>query len=159
MSNTKYIVVEGPIGVGKSSLAKILANEFQARSLFERIEDNPFLPKFYKARQTYAFQNQTFFLLNRYQQQMELSQQDLFNQNIIADYLFAKDRIFATLTLSVEELNLYQQIYSLLNARVPKPDLVVYQRFKFKEIVNFLHDGPSLLIEDVARLYLEGGGR
>ena len=126
MSNTKYIVVEGPIGVGKSSLAKILANEFQARSLFERIEDNPFLPKFYKARQTYAFQNQTFFLLNRYQQQMELSQQDLFNQNIIADYLFAKDRIFATLTLSVEELNLYQQIYSLLNARVPKPDLVVY---------------------------------
>ena len=68
MSNTKYIVVEGPIGVGKSSLAKILANEFQARSLFERIEDNPFLPKFYKARQTYAFQNQTFFLLNRYQQ-------------------------------------------------------------------------------------------
>ena len=126
MGNTKYIVVEGPIGVGKSSLAKMLANEFQARSLFERIEDNPFLPKFYQARQTYAFQNQTFFLLNRYQQQIELSQQDLFNQNVIADYLFAKDRIFATLTLSAEELNLYQQIYSLLNARVPKPDLVVY---------------------------------
>jgi deoxyguanosine kinase len=119
MSNTKYIAVEGPIGVGKSSLAKILANEFQAQSMFERIEDNPFLPKFYQARQTYAFQNQTFFLLNRYQQQMELSQQDLFNQNVVADYLFAKDKIFATLTLSTEELN-------LLNARVPKPDLVVY---------------------------------
>jgi deoxyadenosine/deoxycytidine kinase len=113
MSNTKYIVVEGPIGVGKSSLAKMLANELHARCLFERVEDNPFLPRFYQARQTYAFQNQ-------------LSQQDLFNQNVVADYLFAKDRIFATLTLSAEELSLYQQIYALLNARVPKPDLVVY---------------------------------
>jgi deoxyguanosine kinase len=126
MANAKYIVVEGPIGVGKSSLAKILANEFQARTIFERIEDNPFLPKFYKSRETFAFQNQTFFLLNRYQQQMELAQHDLFNQNTIADYLFAKDQIFATLTLSAEELNLYQQIYALLNTRVPKPDLVVY---------------------------------
>ena len=119
-------MVEGPIGVGKTSLAKILANEFQARTIFERIEDNPFLPKFYQSRETYAFQNQTFFLLNRYQQQMELGQHDLFNQNAIADYLFAKDQIFATLTLSAEELNLYQQIYALLNTRVPKPDMVVY---------------------------------
>jgi deoxyguanosine kinase len=126
MAKAKYIVVEGPIGVGKSSLAKILANEFQARTIFERIEDNPFLPKFYKSRETFAFQNQTFFLLNRYQQQMDLAQHDLFNQNVIADYLFAKDQIFATLTLSAEELNLYQQIYALLNTRVAKPDLVVY---------------------------------
>jgi deoxyguanosine kinase len=126
MAKAKYIVVEGPIGVGKTSLAKILANEFQARTIFERIEDNPFLPKFYQSRETYAFQNQAFFLLNRYQQQMELAQHDLFNQNAIADYLFAKDQIFATLTLSAEELNLYQQIYALLNTRVPKPDMVVY---------------------------------
>jgi deoxyadenosine/deoxycytidine kinase len=126
MAKAKYIVVEGPIGVGKTSLAKILANEFQARTIFERIEDNPFLPKFYQSRETYAFQNQTFFLLNRYQQQMELAQHDLFNQNAIADYLFAKDQIFATLTLSAEELSLYQQIYALLNTRVPKPDMVVY---------------------------------
>jgi len=126
MAKAKYIVVEGPIGVGKSSLAKILANEFQARTIFERVEDNPFLPKFYKSREVYAFQNQTFFLLNRYQQQMELAQQDLFNQNTVSDYLFAKDQIFASLTLSAEELNLYQQIYALLNTRVAKPDLVVY---------------------------------
>ena len=124
--NAKYIVVEGPIGVGKTSLARTLAGEFQARTVFERVEDNPFLPKFYKSREMYAFQNQTFFLLNRYQQQMELAQQNLFNQNIVADYLFAKDQIFATLTLSPEELSLYQQIYGLLNTRVPKPDLVVY---------------------------------
>jgi deoxyadenosine/deoxycytidine kinase len=126
MARCKYIVVEGPIGVGKTSLAKLLANEFQARTIFEKVEDNPFLPKFYKSRETYAFQNQTFFLLNRYQQQMALGQQDLFNQNTIADYLFAKDQIFATLTLTREELNLYQQIYALLNARIPRPDLVVY---------------------------------
>ena len=124
--NAKYIVVEGPIVVGKTSLARTLAGEFQARTVFERVEDNPFLPKFYKSREMYAFQNQTFFLLNRYQQQMELAQQNLFNQNIVADYLFAKDQIFATLTLSPEELSLYQQIYGLLNTRVPKPDLVVY---------------------------------
>jgi deoxyguanosine kinase len=126
MAKTKYIVVEGPIGVGKTSLARILANEFQARTVFEQVEENPFLPKFYEARETYAFQNQTFFLLNRYHQQMELAQQDLFKQNVLADYLFAKDKIFATVTLSAEELNLYQQIYALLDARVPKPDLVVY---------------------------------
>ena len=126
MAHSKYIVVEGPIGVGKTSLARMLANEFQARTVFERVEDNPFLPKFYKSRETYAFQNQTFFLLNRYQQQIELAQQDLFSQNAVADYLFAKDQIFASLTLSAEELSLYQQIYALLNTRVPKPDLVVY---------------------------------
>jgi len=126
MPKSKYIVVEGPIGVGKTSLARILANEFQARTVFERVEDNPFLAKFYRDRETYAFQNQTFFLLSRYRQQMELSQQDLFNQNTIADYSFSKDKIFATLTLSAEELSLYQQIYALLNTRIPKPDLVVY---------------------------------
>jgi deoxyguanosine kinase len=126
MAQAKYIVVEGPIGVGKTSLARLLAVEFHARTVFEQVEDNPFLPKFYQARETYAFQNQTFFLLNRYQQQLALSQQDLFNHNTVADYLFAKDNIFASLTLSNEELKLYQQIFALLNMRVPKPDLVVY---------------------------------
>src|SRR5918998_392461 len=126
MGKGKYIVVEGPIGVGKTSLARILATEFQARTVFEQVEENPFLPKFYKARETYAFQNQTFFLLNRYHQQLQLSQLDLFNHNTVADYLFAKDNIFAALTLSHEELKLYQQIYGLLTTRVPKPDLVVY---------------------------------
>ena len=126
MKKTKYIVVEGPIGVGKTSLAKSLAQEFQARTVFERVEENPFLGKFYEDPKTYGFQNQLFFLLNRYQQQRDLGQQDLFKQNLIADYLFAKDKIFATLTLTGEELTLYQQIYKLLNPRVPKPDLTVY---------------------------------
>lgn len=126
MAQSKYIVVEGPIGVGKTSLARILANEFQARMIFESVEDNPFLPKFYESREAHAFQNQLFFLLSRYQQQMALNQQDLFAQNTVADYLFAKDNIFASLTLSADELNLYRQIFALLTARVPKPDLVVY---------------------------------
>jgi deoxyguanosine kinase len=126
IANKKYIVVEGPIGVGKTSLAKMIAAEFQARSIFEKVEDNPFLAKFYEDPETYAFQNQIFFLLSRYQQQRELSQQNLFHQNTVADYLFAKDKIFATLTLSSEELSLYQQLYELLDPRVPKPDLVVY---------------------------------
>ena len=126
MAHKKYIVVEGPIGVGKTSLAKILAAEFQARTVFESVEENPFLPKFYEDRETYGFQNQLFFLLSRYRQQRELIQQELFSQSTVADYLFAKDKIFASLTLSAEELSLYHQIYQLLDTRLPKPDLVVY---------------------------------
>ncbi|MFQ5851347.1 MAG: deoxynucleoside kinase [Candidatus Binatia bacterium] len=126
MRKTRYIVVEGPIGIGKTSLAKSLASDLCARCIFERVEENPFLPRFYEDRETYAFQNQLFFLLSRYQQQRELIQQDLFGQNTVADYLFAKDRIFATLTLSGEEMALYEQLYRLLDPRVPKPDLVVY---------------------------------
>ena len=126
MASKQYIVVEGPIGVGKTSLAKILASEFRARTVFEKVEDNPFLPKFYDDPETYAFQNQLFFLLNRYQQQRELIQQELFSQATVSDYLFAKDKIFASLTLSADELNLYHQIYQLLDIRLPRPDLVVY---------------------------------
>src|SRR5712692_3855666 len=126
MASKQYIVVEGPIGVGKTSLAKSLAAEFQARTIFETVEDNPFLSKFYQARETYAFQNQLFFLLSRYHQQTKLVQQDLFSQATVSDYLFAKDKIFASLTLSAEELALYYQIYQLLDPRLPRPDLVVY---------------------------------
>ena len=126
MPAKKYIVVEGPIGVGKTSLAKILAAEFSARTVFESVEDNPFLAKFYQDRETYAFQAQLFFLLSRYQQQRDLIQRELFSQATVSDYLFAKDKIFASLTLGAEELALYHQIYSLLDPRLPKPDLVVY---------------------------------
>jgi deoxyadenosine/deoxycytidine kinase len=161
MTKKKYIVVEGPIGVGKTSLAKILAAEFQARCVFEKVEDNPFLAKFYEDRETYAFQNQLFFLLSRYQQQRELSQQELFNQNAVADYLFAKDKIFATLTLSSEELNLYQQIYQLLDTRVPKPDLVVYLQARpdvlYKRIKkrdkNYERSVTQEYLEEVAQAY------
>lgn len=156
MTKKKYIVVEGPIGVGKTSLAKILATEFQARAIFEKVEDNPFLPKFYEDRETHAFQNQLFFLLSRYQQQRELSQQELFNQSTVSDYLFAKDKIFATLTLSSEELNLYHQIYQLLDTRVPKPDLVVYLQARPEVLYKRIKKRDKSYERNITPEYLEG---
>jgi len=126
----RYIVVEGPIGVGKTSLVKLLAKEFNARCIFENPEDNPFLPNFYKDRKKFAFQTQIFFLLSRYNQQKEIAQLDLFNQITLCDYLFAKDRIFAILNLDDHELALYEQIFKLLNTQIPVPDLVIYLQAK-----------------------------
>jgi len=126
MADKKYIVVEGPIGVGKTSLVRMLGEEFASRVVLEKVADNPFLPKFYTNPSGFAFQTQMFFLLSRYQQQRELAQQELFSQSIICDYLFAKDKIFASVNLNEDELLLYQQIYNLLDQRIPKPDLVIY---------------------------------
>jgi deoxyadenosine/deoxycytidine kinase len=122
----RYIVIEGPIGVGKTSLAMLLAKEFNARCILEKPEENPFLPHFYRDRKKYAFQTQIFFLLNRFQQQKEISQLDLFNQITFCDYLFTKDRIFASLNLDNHELALYEQIFQLLNGQIPSPDLVIF---------------------------------
>jgi len=122
----RYIVIEGPIGVGKTSLTRLLAKEFNARLILEKPEDNPFLSDFYQHRKKYAFQTQIFFLLSRFQQQREIAQLDLFNQITLCDYLFAKDRIFASLNLDDHELALYEQIYHLLNGQIPAPDLVIF---------------------------------
>lgn len=122
----RYIAVEGAIGAGKTSLAKILAEMTQAQLVLENLEENPFLPKFYEDMDNYAFQMQLFFLLSRYGQQRELLQQDLFYDCVISDYLFAKDRIFAYLNLDEDELILYEKIYGFLNEAIPKPDLVIY---------------------------------
>ena len=122
----RYIVVEGPIGVGKTSLANILADRTGARRIHEVVEENPFLPLFYQDRTKYAFQTQMFFLLSRFRQQQELFQQDLFKSVTVSDYLFAKDRIFACLTLDTNELSLYDRVFEALGTRVAKPDLVIY---------------------------------
>jgi deoxyadenosine/deoxycytidine kinase len=122
----RYMVVEGPIGVGKTSLSNLLAKQLQARQILETVEENPFLSSFYGDRQKYAFQTQLFFLLSRYRQQQELFQQDLFNSVTISDYLFAKDRIFACLNLDPNELALYDRVFEALGPRVAKPDLVVF---------------------------------
>jgi deoxyguanosine kinase len=126
----RYIVIEGPIGVGKTSLSKLLAKEFNARSILEKPEENPFLPFFYQDRKKHAFQTQIFFLLNRFQQQKEIAQLDLFNQVTLCDYLFAKDRIFASLNLDDHELALYEQIFHLLTGQIPSPDLVIFLQAK-----------------------------
>ncbi len=141
MTDKRYIVVEGPIGVGKTSLVELIGENFGSRAVLERVTENPFLPRFYQNPKRFAFQAQMFFLLSRYQQQRELSQQDLFSQSIVCDYLFAKDRIFASVNLDDDELALYQQIYELMDQRIPRPDLVIYlqaptevlrQRIKFR---------------------------
>jgi deoxyadenosine/deoxycytidine kinase len=126
----QYIVIEGPIGVGKTSLARLLAKEFNARCLLEKPEENPFLSHFYLDRKKYAFQVQVFFLLTRFQQQQEIAQLDLFNQVTISDYLFDKDRLFALLNLDENEFVLYEKIFQLLGGRIPTPDLVIYLQAK-----------------------------
>jgi deoxyadenosine/deoxycytidine kinase len=117
--------VEGPIGVGKTSLVDLLATRFDAQKVLERTE-NPFLDDFYRDRPGAAFQAQLFFLLNRYQQQRELSQASLFNQVTLSDYIFAKDKIFAYLNLDDSELLIYEKLYALLESSIPRPDLVIY---------------------------------
>ena len=126
MADARYIAIEGPIGAGKSTLAKILATRTGAKLVVESDEENPFLARFYENERAHAFQTQLFYLLSRYQQQMGLKQRDLFYTGIVADYLFAKDRIFAAITLDEQEFRLYDRIYSLLDSQLPKPDLVVY---------------------------------
>jgi len=132
----RYIAVEGPIGVGKTSLTKLLAERLEGRPVLETVEDNPFLPAFYKEPAAHAFQTQLFFLLSRYQQQQALSQQDLFAQVTVSDYVFAKDRIFATLTLQPDELSLYERVYAALGPRVVQPDLVIYLQARLEVLLQ-----------------------
>lgn len=126
MERPRYIAVEGPVGVGKSTLAHALADRLGARLIGGSAEENPFLRGFHADRKKHGFQTQIFFLLSRFQQQQALFQQDLFSQSTVASYLFQRDRIFATLTLGAEELSLYERLYEILGPRVVKPDLVVY---------------------------------
>ncbi len=121
-----YIAIEGPIGAGKTSLAKRLAQDFQGELVLESVEDNPFLEEFYKDRKKHALKTQILFLINRYQQQKNLMQHDLFHQTIVSDYLFSKDRLFAHMNLTQDELFIYNKVYSLMDTHVPKPSLVVY---------------------------------
>jgi deoxyguanosine kinase len=121
----RHIAVEGPIGVGKTSLVGLLSKRFSGTQILEDVT-NPFLADFYAGKKGAAFQTQLFFLLSRYQQQREISQIDLFKNLVVADYTFAKDKIFAYLTLNDAEIAIYDKLYASLAAHVPKPDLVVH---------------------------------
>ncbi|MCG3139327.1 MAG: Deoxyguanosine kinase [Anaerolineae bacterium] len=123
-----YIAIEGVIGVGKTTLARLLRDRFDAALLLEVFEENPFLARFYQDRERYAFQTQTFFLLSRYQQQHEAIPHALATQNLFSDYTFDKNKIFARLTLSGDELEMYERVQDTLGARIPLPNLVVYLR-------------------------------
>ena len=122
----QYVVVEGVIGAGKSSLAKLLAERQGAQIVLEEFDDNPFLQRFYDDRPRWAFQTQLSFLASRFRQQQSLHARDLFHQVTISDYAFDKDRIFARLNLSGDELQLYESMYTLMQPTTPVPDLIIY---------------------------------
>lgn len=151
----RYVVVEGCIGVGKTTLTHILSERLGARRVLEVVEENPFLPEFYADPVAHAFKTQMFFLLSRFKQQEELAQQDLFKQTIVSDYLFAKDRIFAELTLSPSELNLYDQVFNALSTKVPVPDLVVYLHAPLRVIQGRIQKRGRTFEQNIDPAYLE----
>jgi len=131
-----YIAVEGPIGVGKTTLVRRLCAHLGGKPVLEIVEENPFLSDFYQDRDKFAFQTQLFFLLSRYRQQQELWQPELFSPYIFSDYIFAKDRLFASLTLSDNEMLLYDQVFRILDTRVLKPDLVVFLQARLEVLLE-----------------------
>lgn len=153
--SSRYIVVEGPIGVGKTSLARLLAEEFGARLILESVEENPFLKKFYENPRQNAFPAQLFFLLSRYRQQRDLAQQELFSKSTVADYLFAKDQIFAQVNLGADEFTLYRQLYQLLEPRLAKPDLVVYLQARTDVLLSRLRKRDRDYERRIAPEYVE----
>ena len=126
MRNLNYIAIEGPIGVGKTSLAKLLSKRLSAKLILEKFEDNPFLSEFYNDPTRFAFQTQLFFLLQRYQQQQDIRQVDMFHNLLISDYMFIKDRLFASLNLDDKEMNLYDSIANIMERNIINPDLIIY---------------------------------
>lgn len=140
MRNLYYVAIEGPIGVGKTSLANLLSERLGARLIMEGFDENPFLSDFYDEPERYAFQTQLYFLLQRYQQQQELRQVDMFHNLIIADYMFVKDRLFASLNLDEKEMTLYDTVANLLEKNVINPDLVI-----------FLQADTNTLMRNIAR--------
>jgi len=130
-SRPTYLAVEGPIGAGKTSLVKLLAEKLGYRAVLEEVDDNLFLSEFYRAPRRSAFQAQLFFLLSRWRQQVELSEPDLFSRGVIFDYILPKDRLFAELVLSEKELYLYQKLEESLSKSARRPDLVIYLEASF----------------------------
>jgi deoxyadenosine/deoxycytidine kinase len=138
----QYIAIEGPIGVGKTSLATRLATRLDATTVLEETE-NPFLADFHASRPGSALQTQLFYLLNRHRQQLSLRQGDLFSQATVADYLFDRDKIFAYLNLDDNELFIYQRLYDLLSKDVPPPDLVIYLQAPTDVLLRRLRERPK----------------
>lgn len=151
----RYIVVEGVIGVGKTSLVKLLATRTGARVNLEVVEDNPFLGRFYQDRAAHAFQTQIFFLLSRFRQQQSLLQTELFQQLLVSDYLFAKDRIFANLNLDDDELALYDQLARILEDRILKPDLVIYLQASTELLLERIRQRGRSFERGMERGYIE----
>jgi len=141
MKNLYYIAIEGTIGVGKTSLANLLSEKLKgAKLILEAFEDNPFLSDFYEDPESNAFQTQLWFLLQRYQQQQDLRQVDMFQKLVVTDYMFVKDRLFASLNLNEKEMSLYDSVAKMMEKNVIRPDLVI-----------FLQADTNTLMDNIAR--------
>ena len=150
-----YIVIEGPLGVGKTSLALKLAETLNAEALLEDAEENPFLRKFYQDPKKYSFQAQIFFLLRRYQRALDITQMDLFKRTMISDYLFDKDRIFARANLDDDEFWLYEQLFHLLRKRIKPPDLVIFLQATTDVLVERIRKRDKKYERGISTKYLE----
>lgn len=150
-----YIVVEGPIGSGKTTLAKMLVERFPVDYLSEKAEANPFLPRFYQDAQRYGLPTQLFFLFQRANQIKDLSQRDMFAKPIVADFFLEKDPIFARLNLDDEEYALYQQIYQHLQIQAPKPDLVIYLQTPLDALMERIEERSISYEQEIPREYIE----
>ncbi len=153
-SELRHIAIEGVIGAGKTSLAKIIGEKLSAKLVLERFEENPFLPKFYEDQEHYAFQTQIFFLLSRYRQQQELHQADLFHRFLVTDYVFEKDKIFAYLNLEDDELKLYENLLTAIEHTVPTPDLVVYIQSNVSRLMTNIHSRGREIERNMSEQYI-----
>jgi len=154
-SELRYIAVEGVIGAGKTALTKKIRDRINAKIILEQFDNNPFLEKFYTDRKRYAFQTQMFFLINRFKQQQELNQEDLFSEYIVCDYIFEKDRIFAYMNLGKDELALYESIYPLLARNLRKPDLIVYLQSGTDRLIYNIKKRNRKIERALTRSYIE----
>ncbi len=150
-----YIVVEGPIGVGKTSLAKRLAQAFGSLPLLEQPEENPFLERFYQSRKHHALPTQLFFLFQRVRQIQELKQRDMFSTGFVADFLLDKDALFARANLDDDELRLYEQVYSQLKLDLPLPDMVIYLQAPVEVLFERVRRRGSSYERLIEREYLQ----
>jgi deoxyadenosine/deoxycytidine kinase len=152
----RYVAVEGVIGVGKTTLVKLLCERAACASLFEEFENNPFLADFYRDRHRLAFQTQVFFLLSRFRQiQEHFQQQDLFRPQVVSDYMFAKDKIFATLNLDENEMGLYQKLSPLLERQLPRPDYVVYLQADTKTLIQRIRQRDRYYERNIDEGYID----
>jgi deoxyadenosine/deoxycytidine kinase len=159
MQVPRYIVIEGPLGVGKTSLARLLAEKLNGETLLEGVEGNPFLTRFYGDPKNYAFQTQIYFLLRRYQRVSELHQMDLFRRVVVTDYLFEKDRIFARINLDDHEFWLYEQLFQLLHRRILSPDLVIFLQARSDVLLERIRKRGRKFEKGVSLDYVESVNR
>jgi deoxyguanosine kinase len=150
-----YIAVEGVIGAGKTSVAAMLAERLNAKLILESFEDNPFLEKFYNDPASYAFRTQMFFLLERYTQLQDLHQKDLFHSCIVSDYVFEKDKIFAYMNLSDDELKIYEQVVQGLDKGIIAPDLVIYLQSSVERLMQNIRKRGRPIEQEITEDYID----